>query len=87
MKSCLLTHLHDEKNYKSLPGTGPSHFKLERELLKNYCGKSGQHWELKLALLVPGEYIFIFSFCLLICCIAEDFELLIKTLSKDIPTP
>ena len=60
MKSCLLIALYDEQSYKSLQGRSTSHFQLDREVFKNDGGKAGQHWELKLALLVPCEYIFVF---------------------------
>ena len=71
MKSCLLIAFHNKHSYKSLQGRIPSHSHLEREVLKNDGGKVGQHWELKLALLVPGEYILIFNGFLCRCCIAE----------------
>ena len=64
MKSCLLTDLHNEQNYKYLQGEIPYHFQLEREVLKNDGGKTGQHWKLKLAPLVSGEEILIFNFFL-----------------------
>ena len=64
MKSCLLAALHNEQSYKSLQGRILSHVQIEREVLKNYVGKAGQHWELKLALFVTGEDIFIFNGCL-----------------------
>ena len=57
------------------------------EVLKNDGGKAGQHWELKLAIRVPGEDIFIFNGCLCSCCIAEDLGFLFNPFYKDIPTP
>ena len=87
MKSCLLTFLSNEQSYKYLQWISPSRFQLYREVLKNYIGKAGQHWDLQLALLVPGEEIFIFNGCLYSCCIAEELELWHNSFSKNIPTP
>ena len=61
MKLYLLTALNDKQSYKFLQGISHYCFHLESKVFKNDCGKSVQHWELKLELLVPGEYIFIFN--------------------------
>ena len=87
MKSCPLTALYDYHRSKSLQWRSTSNFNLEREALKNDGGKSGQHWELKLVLHVPGDYIFIFNGCRCSCCIVEDLEFRLNPLSKDITTP
>ena len=50
-------------------GKVPLVFSLRGRYLNNYGGKAGQHWGLKLALLVPGEDIFIFNGCMCSCCI------------------
>ena len=59
-----MTDLQDEQIYKSLQGISPSNFQLEREVLKSDDGKAGQHREMNLALLVPGEDILISNGCL-----------------------
>ena len=61
MKSCLLTALYKDQSYKYLNGWSPSYFQIQREVLKNDGGKAGQHWELKLALLVSDKDIFVFT--------------------------
>ena len=68
-------------------GEVPLIFSLRGRYWKNYGGKAVKHWELKLALLVTGEDIFIFNGCMCSCCIAEDREFWINHLSKDISTP
>ena len=59
MKSCLLKSLHNEQSYISPQGRSKYCFQIEREVLKNDGVKAGQHWELKVVLLVPGEEILI----------------------------
>ena len=75
------------RDIKPCKGKLPLIFSLRGRYWKNDGGKAGQHWELKLALLVPGEEIFTFNGCLRRCCIAEDLELRLNNFSKDIPTP
>ena len=88
MKSCLLKALHGAQSYIYLKGRSTYYFHLGREVLKNDGGKMGQHWELKLALLVPGEHILIFYVCCFSFCIIEEIELLINNVSKNVnPTP
>ena len=65
----------------------PLVFSLRGRYWKNYGGKAVKHWELKLALLVTGEDIFIFNGCMCSCCIAEDLEFWLNPFYKDIPTP
>ena len=52
----------------------PIIFSLIGRYCKNDGGKAGQHWELKLALIVPSEENLILYGCMCICYIAEDFE-------------
>ena len=47
--------MNNKNIYKYLQGRSPYNFHPEREVLKNDGDKAGQHWELKLALLVTGE--------------------------------
>ena len=88
MKSCLSTALNDEQSYKYPQGISLSCFQLGRELLKHDCVKTGQHWELNMALFVLGKQIFVFNGC---CCswwFAEFLELWLNTVSKNFnPTP
>ena len=74
--------MQDEPSYKSLKGTSPSHFQLERWVLKNDGSTAVQRWELKLVILVPGEDILIFKWCM-----SEDLEFWLNNFSKHIYTP